>query len=186
MIIPCLSTSQVSAIHFAACDEPEIQGCGKAQAMIGLHDRDPAAESQATPREGFHDTDVLHYDLDIEVSNLISTGIPRATLDGRNTITIQSKVPNLTEFTIRLRFQYEILSAMINDTIPVTVTEISDSTRVVTLDRSYGVDEIFTLTIEYTGESWPLGFGSFKVGPHGSSQIIFSLSEPYYSYSWWR
>ena len=185
IILPCLTASPVLAVHYGACHEPEILGCGKAHAMIGLHDRDPATSSQATPREGFHDTDVLHYDLDIEVSNLVSLGIPHATIDGRNTITIQSKVPDLTEFTFRLRFQYDILSAMVNDTIPVTVTEVSNSTRLVTLDRSYGVDEIFTLTIEYSGESWPLGFGSFKVGPHGNSQIVFSLSEPYYSYSWW-
>jgi aminopeptidase N len=134
--------------------------------------------------EAMAETDVLHYNLDIELTNL-NPAANRCTITGSNTLTIQSKSSNLSFFTIRLLNQYSITSALINGTTPVTVTTNSETTRTVTLDRAYGMDEVFTLTIAYTGNTVSVGLGSFEVKNHSGAIVISTLSEPYYAYSWW-
>lgn len=184
-----LGPSSARAGHFVACDEPPIVGCGKANAMLSeMHADDHDASSAiAVPREAYDDTDVLHYELDIEVSD-IDLGIHHTcVITGSNTITVKSKVAGLTQFTIRLRTQYEITAATVNGGMPVNVTEINNTTRIIDLDRPYDVDEVFTLRIDYTGETVSLGFGSIKVAAHGAgaTPVVMTLSEPYYAYSWW-
>ena len=160
------------------------QGCGKAQAMIrgSVAPGDPKIAGGR--REAMGDTDVRHYELDLEVSDLDSPN-NTCTITGRNRMTIRSNVPDLTEFTFRLRSQYDVTEALVNDTIPVTVTTSSKTTRVVTLDRTYGVGEEFTLTIEYTGDSVSAGFGSIQVVTESGSPVVATLSEAYFAYTWW-
>ncbi len=170
-----------------ACDLPPIDGCGKVHALIHSYFDESGQPRTAEPREDLGDTDVLHYDLEIEVSDFNFQFFPRSTLTGRNVMTIQSKSPALTEFTFRLRHQYTITGALLNGDTPVVVNTLSSTTKRVELDRTYGTDEVFTLTIEYTGETVAEGFGSIKVGVQGPAQtpVVFTLSEPYYAYSWW-
>jgi hypothetical protein len=183
---------QSSAWAVAPQVEPPIVGCGKAHAMIARDFGAAQAEEQmvldalrdAGLREALTDTDVQHYDLTLEVTN-INTGSRTCTLTGTNVITVQSKSANLTQFTFRLRNQYSITSAFINGTTPVTITTVPVTTRIATLDRAYGMDEVFTLTINYTGSSTSVGFGSFDVSSVGGTAAVASLSEPYYAYSWW-
>ncbi len=130
------------------------------------------------------ETDVLHYNLEIELTNL-NTISNSCTITGTNTLTIQSKSPSLSIFTLRLRTQYSITSALINGATPVTVTTNSTTTRTVTLDRAYAMDEVFTLTIAYTGTTQSVGLGSIEVRSHSGTPVVATLSEPYYSYSWW-
>lgn len=135
--------------------------------------------------ETLDDTDVLHYALEIEISNLDPAN-NTCTITGSNTMTIQSKSALLSEFTFRLRHQYNITGAYIDGLTPVTVTTVSDTTRVVTLDRTYGLNDVFTLTIEYTGDSVSAAFGSIEVDTHSDSiPVVATLSEPYYAYTWW-
>lgn len=163
--------------------------CGKAHAAVL---RDQAAEQNAGSegvaglRDALTDTDVLHYDLDIEISN-INTGANTCTVTGRNIMTIKSLVGGLSEFTFRLRTQYTITSAMINGTTPISVATVNTTTRLATLDRAYDADEVFTLTIEYTGTSFSAGFGSIEVDTQtgGSTAVVATLSEAWYAYSWW-
>lgn len=164
--------------------EPAFDGCGKAHAMIRAGDEALQSPVAAQMFEPMSATDALHYDLDIEVSS-INTGTNSCTITGTCTMTIQSKSPVLTEFSFRLRNLFTITSAMINDTTPVTVTSTSTTTRVATLDRTYGMDEVFTLTIAYNGATLSAGFGSIEVRSHASGSVVATLSEPYYSYTWW-
>jgi len=98
--------------------------------------------------EPMEDTDVVHYDLDIEISDL-NAGTGQCMISGTNRMTVTSKSAALTEFTFRLRSQYTITSALINDTTPVGVATASTTTRVATLDRSYGMDETSFATLYF-------------------------------------
>jgi hypothetical protein len=161
----------------------DVIGCGKGQAIIHQFLRGPESEGPADlPEAGtdsLTDTDVLHNDLTIEVFPAT------ASLAGTNIFTIQSKSENLTTFTFRLREQFTITSALIDGAIPVNVQQVGITTRVVTLDHTYSMDEIFTLTISYTGTPVSLGFGSITYTTHAGADIVCTLSEPYYAYSWW-
>jgi hypothetical protein len=129
----------------------------------------------------------LHYVLDIEVSNLDPV-LNTCDIVGSNVMTIQSKSASLVEFTIRLRDQYTIPNAYVNGSTPVTVTTASETTRVVTLDRTYTMDEVFTLTIEYQGNSvyLPETHSTITVDtqPDGTP-VVATLSQPYFAYTWW-
>jgi len=159
-------------------------GCGKAEALRARFVAEQMEPAQGGVAEAMDETDVLHYDLDLEVSDL-NTASDTCTLTGQNRMTIQSKSPALTAFTFRLRNQYTITSALVNDTTPVTVTPISTTTRSVTLDRAYAMDEVFTLTIAYTGATFSAGFGAIEVRLHSGIAVVSTLSEPYYAYAWW-
>ena len=110
-------------------------GCGKGRAMATrfMAERD----SQTVPigvREAVTDTDVQHYDLDIELTN-IDPAANTCTITGTNVMTIQSKSAALIEFTLQLRNNYTITGAMINTTVlnPGTdIATIGTATRVVT------------------------------------------------------
>jgi hypothetical protein len=169
--------------------EHDHLGCGKARALAQRYLADQLREEErqryqamreAGLREAYEDTDLLHCDVEIEV-------LPGQTenLIGSNTMTIQSKSSSLTQFTFRLRSQFSIDNAVVNGSTPVTVSTPSTTTRVVTLDRTYGTDEIFTLTIEYSGHAESPGFGSIEFTTHSGADIVYTLSEPYYSYTWW-
>jgi len=81
---------------------------------------------QRGPREAPTDTDLSTANAEIEV-------LPGQTpnLSGQNTMTIQSKVGSLTQFTFRLYSQYTITSATVSGGTPVTVTSASTTTRIV-------------------------------------------------------
>ncbi len=166
-----------------------VAGCGKAQAAIRQHRielikeqlRDEYARTLAAGLREAHDaSDVLHCDLAIEI-------IPGQydNMVGSNTFTIQSKTGDLTTFTFRLADQYNITSAMVNGATPIVVSDLSATTRVANLDRSYGMDEILTLTIEYNGHAESGGFGSIEFDTHAGTTIVYTLSEAYFSYTWW-
>ncbi|HVP13796.1 MAG TPA: M1 family aminopeptidase [Phycisphaerae bacterium] len=166
------------------CHDTPTAPCGKAWAMMAQQAAQEAlTEEQALdagPREASTDTDLLHCTAEIEI-------MPGQTpnLSGTNTMTIQSKASALTQFTFRLRYQYTITSALINGTTPVSITTVPNTTRVATLDRAYGMNEIFTLTIAYNGTAYSTGFGSIEFTTHGGANIVTTLSEPYYAYTWW-
>lgn len=179
---PGSARGQVSELN-----EPFAPPCGKAAAMARQLKADLPADVPADGPlglEAMEETDVLHCDLDIEVSSLNPSG-NSCTITGSNRMTIQSKSATLTTFTFRLRNQYTITSALINDVTPVSVSTLNTTTRVATLDRAYAMDEVFTLTIAYTGTTFSAGFGSIEVTTQGGTPVVASLSEPYYAYTWW-
>lgn len=178
----CMSLPVIG--HEPSPGEPFEPPCGKAAAMVRQFSESAPEPVDPARLEAMQDTDVLHCDLDIEISNL-NTGSNTCTITGSNRMTIQSKSASLTTFTFRLRSQYTITSALINDVTPVSVTTLNTTTREATLDRPYTLDEIFTLTIAYTGNTVSAGFGSFDVTTQSGVPVVATLSEPYYAYTWW-
>ncbi len=161
-----------------------VHECGKAQAAARYFIPEHYDPGMGAYREAMPDTDVTHYLLDIEVSNLDPVG-NTCVITGSNTMSITSKSAALTEFTFRLREQFTITNAFVNAGTAVTVSQPSTTTRIATLDRTYGLDESFTLTIEYTGNTVSRGFGSIEVQTQGGTDVVATLSEAYFSYTWW-
>lgn len=164
----------------------EFSGCGKACLLhkrfaAGLPPSD--AYDGVIEREPLGATDVLHNNLDIE----IFPSTERIT--GSNTMTVRSLADGLAEFTIRLRSNYTITAAMLNDVTPVppaSITATGSYGRRVPLDRVYNQDETFTLRIEYTGIAVSRGFGSIEFGTTSAGNpIVATLSEPYFAATWW-
>ncbi len=183
-----LCASGLRAHEPGNCQEP-IVGCGKAQAMMSAFLAGADEPLTIMPREAMGDTDVLNVALDIEVSNL-NPGADNCTMLGNSVMSIKSKSAALTQFTFRLRDNYTITSLSVTDNTgnhPVTHTLIPNRTRIVTLNRTFAMDEVFDLNVSYTGTSFNAGsFGAISVGTHsGSSPVVATLSEPFYSYAWW-
>ena len=167
-------------------DHPPFDGCGKAHAMIARYPHGLPTPT-AAQREAMSETDVLHYDLAIEVTDLDPVN-NTCHLDGTNTITLQSKSTALSQFTFRLSNGFSVPSVEINGTTPATVTNTSPTTWVVDLDQTYAMDDIITITIAYNGYTSSVGFGSIEIDTHGSSPaipVVATLSEPYLAYTWW-
>ncbi len=157
--------------------------CGKANALrmrhlAGLPVLDEPGQDT---READDATDLLHNNLDIEINTTATT------ITGSNTMTVESRIDGLTEFTFRLRSNFTVTQALLNGTTPATVTSLSTTSRKVTLDRAYNTGEVFTVKISYNGVPVSRGFGSIEfTRQHGfGPQIVYTLSEPYFAYTWW-
>ncbi|MBI5762810.1 MAG: hypothetical protein HZA51_04710 [Planctomycetes bacterium] len=183
-----LCASSLQAHEPGDCQVP-IVGCGKAQSMMSALLAGAEEPPTVMPREALGDTDVLNVALDIEVSNL-NPAANNCTMLGSSVMTIKSKSAALTQFTFRLRDNYTITSLSVTDNTgnhPVTHTLVPNRTRIVTLNRTFAMDEVFDLNVSYTGTSFNAGaFGAISVGTHsGASPVVATLSEPFYSYAWW-
>ncbi|HPM24405.1 MAG TPA: M1 family aminopeptidase [Phycisphaerae bacterium] len=141
----------------------------------------PGGLPRAFPPGNAYDdfTDVLHYQLDLEI-------IPATTtLAGSNTITVRSLVPDLTLFHFRLHENFTI-TMLSRDATPLAWQRLDSATVAVTLDRPYGVDEVFDITIAYTGHPPSgQGLGAITFRTRGGSPDIYTLSEPFFAHTWW-
>ena len=188
-LLALLGSTALAHSPSPADDADAPLGCGKAEALAGRFLADgPTSADQVVFAEAFDDTDVLHNQLDIEITN-IDPGNNQCTITGSNRIRIRSQTDALTEFTFRLRDLFAISNAIINDEtspVAVSVSNVSETTWVTTLDRAYGFGEEFTLKIDYAGPTESSGFGSINVATQpGGAPIVTSFSEPFYAYSWW-
>ncbi|MFN0135658.1 MAG: M1 family aminopeptidase [Phycisphaerae bacterium] len=161
-------------------------GCGKACALrerflAGLPIYDPAGDDIAS-REAFGETDVLHYQLEFEIFPATER------ITGTNRILVRSLTNGLTQFTIRLRSNYTITSAAINDITPINpanIAAVGSYGRQIPLDRAYNAGEEFTISIAYDGIAVARGFGSINFDTTSGNPMIASLSQPYFAATWW-
>jgi aminopeptidase N len=170
--------------------EDEVAPCGKAQMLMKRMQAGLAVGEQVSPGEermlleASEDTDILHNDLDIEIFPATEV------ISGSNTMTIQSKVNGLTEFTFRLRSNFTISSVIENGTTTIpgsSVQSVGTYGRLVPLTQAYNLGDVFTLEVNYSGTAVSRGFGSIEfTGQYGGgSDIVYTLSEPYYAATWW-
>jgi hypothetical protein len=154
--------------------DDEIGICKQGRAQLGeINLRAPAAQSGVVD-----DTDVLHYVLDIEI-------VPSSDwLGGTNTITVRSLIDGLTTFQIRLRDNFNITSVQV-DGVPATWQRLSVSTIEVDLSPAYDTGEEFDVLVVYDGQPVSQGFGSINFTSEGGYPLVFTLSEPWYAYTWW-
>jgi len=159
------------------------KGCGKARFAaraakelgrlpdIGLLGREPLTEA-------LDDTDVIHYDLDIEIDPAAKR------IDGSNAIIVESRINGLAVFHVRLADTFTISSVTVNGAA-AQWTRIDSATLEVTLDRVYNTGERFTLAVVYGGVPVGGGFGYIEFTTQGGSPAVWTLSEPWYAYTWW-
>jgi aminopeptidase N len=168
---------------------PPFCGCGKSRALweraragLPINDGEPGAAS----REASTATDLISNDLDIEIT---PTGASIGFITGSNTMRVRSLVNGLTQFTFRLRSQFNVTSVTLNGSTPATATTPGANSygRTVTLDRAYNIDEEFTVRIVYNGTAVSRGFGSIEFTQQfaGGPALVSSLSEAYYAATWW-
>jgi aminopeptidase N len=125
-------------------------------------------------------TDVLHYDLDIEI-------IPsQQRITGHNTMTVRVEPAGagLSTFEFWLHNALALTDMQVNGS-PAAWNRISAAAVVVTLDRSYAPGETFTIRVGYDGQPVSGGFGSINFTSQGGHPLVFTLSEPWYAYTWW-
>ncbi|NUL81708.1 MAG: hypothetical protein HUU60_03175 [Armatimonadetes bacterium] len=148
----------------------------------GLHE--PCLRSSASVRpiavvENFGDTDVLDYDLEIEI-------VPsQGRLIGRNKIFAVSQTQGLAEFTFRLDVNLPITGLLLDDR-PIGFTRLNNSTVRAHFDQTYNSGQSFVLEVAYDGQPVSEGFGSIVYGTYTSgAPYVYTLSEPWYAYTWW-
>jgi len=126
-------------------------------------------DAAETPDE----TDVIHCFLDIGLN------FSSRTISGINTLTVKSQKDGLSSITLNLSSALTITGVAVN-TQPVGFTR-QGSTVVITLNRSYGVGEAFTVAVSYGGRPQSQGWNSFGF----TSTTAASLSQPWYAHTWW-
>lgn len=140
----------------------------------------PAPANLRLKTETWDATDVLSNNVDIDV-------IPvSGTISGSNTMTIKALENSLSEFTFRLSDNFTISSVTLNGA-PITFTRLDPINVRANLSPAVALNQNFALKITYSGVgNAGNGFGSFEFGTRASgAQFAFTLSEPYYSYTWW-
>lgn len=123
------------------------------------------------------DTDVQHVKLDMEVDTV--TQIVSATA----TFSVKSARNGLNKFSLRLHSNF-LVTAVTCNTKPASYTRPTDAIDI-TLDRSYDIGQSFTVAATYSGRPSNQFYGSFQFKTHSGTPIVWSLSEPWYAYSWW-
>jgi hypothetical protein len=154
-----------------------MQRCADAKAAAAAQALADAGDVPLPLFERAADTDVQHYWLDIEL-NPISEMV-----SGTNTMTIRSRVDNLTTFIFRLHFNFAIGDVRVGGN-PVAWTRLDPANIAVTLDRPYNADEEFELSVAYGGHPPNLAWGLRFLMRNGAHEI-FSQSEPWFAYAWW-
>jgi aminopeptidase N len=130
------------------------------------------------PLRGAEDTDVLHYHLDIEVRPSTEW------LGGSNTMTVRSEVDGLTTFVFWLHTALGI-NALDVDGVPASWTRLNDREIEVTLPTPQNIGDEFDLTVAYEGFPQSLNWGSIVFTTHAGQDLVYTLSQPWYAYTWW-
>ena len=123
-------------------------------------------------------TDVRHYRLDFEVH-------PTARyIDGSNTMTVKTLVDDVTAFRFWLHRALTITAVEVEGETAAW-RRLDEEVIEVSLGRSYVTGEIFELKVEYAGFPVTLGWGSIAFDSIDGTPVVSTLSEPWYSYTWW-
>lgn len=132
------------------------------------------ADVKMSPRRGYRDYDVQHYNL-----HLIPD-FDTQTMAGEVEIQALSTVDGLQVITVDMGSRIEADVVMCND---VTVSSFHGNEMLeVTLDRVYNTDELFTIYIAYHGNppKW-----TFNFAKHDGTDLFGTMAEPEGARQWW-
>ena len=183
MPIPALGVSLAAAVLSQTPLDPMVHthgpGCDHcAQMKRTLLAEAPLLPRDAADRAADNETDVLHYDLDITITPASQN------IAGSNTMTIRAAAASVSDMDIQLSSSFTIGSITIGGS-PVSWTRLTSAVVRVTLDRTYTLDEQFDLTVNYAGTASGGGFGSINWSTAGGQPFVYTLSQPYFAYTWW-
>jgi len=67
----------------------------------------------------------------------------------------------------------------------LSFTQNNDDEVIISLPKTQNSGVLDSLTIAYKGNPVSSGFGSFEISKHGSTPVLWTLSEPYGAKGWW-
>lgn len=152
--------------------------CAHAAAALGnprLPDRPGGVAGECSL---LSDTDVLHYDLELEVIP------PTKTLTGTNVITAMSLTEGLSCFEFELSSTF-VISALTVNGVEAAWDRLDAVAVSVTMPEALGLGEVFEVSISYSGVPVAGGFGSINFTSASGQPLVFTLSEPFYAHTWW-
>ena len=175
-LLVSLATGQVGGVRSAADDH--MEACSKARAALARPGGGaPAVRLLSPPADPTAAaTDVLHYRLDLTVD-------PTAhRLTGSNTITVRC-VAAAASFRFRLDDLFTI-GAVTVDGSPAAWHRVDAETVEVTLAPARAAADTFVLVVPYDG--FPTSqYGSIVFSVHSFQPVVYTLSEPWFAYTWW-
>jgi len=179
VLIMILALGAASLQTPATAEEDPLDGCSRvktARAHFSEQTKALRLKSSNDPLTG--QTDVLHYRLDFEVD-------PAAEyLSGSNTMTVKTLVDNVTAFRFWLHDAMSI-SAVEIDGKAAEWQRLDAEVIEVSLGRTLALGENFELQVDYEGSPIAGGWMSIVFESHRGTPVVSTLSEPWYSYTWW-
>jgi aminopeptidase N len=177
MLILVLTVASSSSPPQTVQDPPD--GCSRIKtARPQLHEKAEALRLKSSRDPLALQTDVLHYRLDFEVDPIAET------IDGSNTMTIRTLVDEVTQFHFWLHSAMYITAVKVDGRV-VAWRRLDTEVIEVLLGRSFARDETFELQVRYHGPPETIGWGSIVFETQGRAPVVSTLSEPWYSYTWW-
>jgi aminopeptidase N len=159
--------------------EDRLDGCSRVKAARAHLSKKTEAlrlKSSNDPLTG--QTDVLHYRLDFEVD-------PEARyLAGSNTMTVNTLVHGVTAFRFWLHGALSITAVEV-DGGAAEWRRLDSEVIEVSLGQAVAGGESFELRVDYEGSPVAGGWMSIVFESHRGTPVVSTLSEPWYSYTWW-
>jgi aminopeptidase N len=177
-IVSALLGSAAASPANAEPGDPATPEHGCAHASF---DGPPLRDGRPLPRpvrgEYDDDTDVLHYDLELEI-------VPDdEMLIGRSVLTVRSCTTDLAHLDVWLDTLLDIASITV-DGQPASWMRPEFPIVRIALDQLYGEDEVFEVAIDYQGFPEPEWRGSISFDLHGGTPVVWTYSQPWYAYTW--
>jgi aminopeptidase N len=123
-------------------------------------------------------TDVEHYRIELEVD-------PAARfIDGRTTMTVACVEDGVTAFRFWLHSSLTIDGVEL-DGAGADWIRLDEATLEVDLDRTCDIGDDFDLVVDYEGYPVTTGLSSIVFATQGNWPVVSTLSEPWFSYTWW-
>lgn len=159
----------------AHAEDPVHPACGwKAALPLAAAQARQAAQALATNQSDF---DVQRYEL------WLAPDFQAHTLQGLVLVTLRSLVAGLDHVDLDL-YTTMTVSQVRENALPGTFTHAQNLLSIVLQQPLQAGDET-TLAINYGGAPQPAGFMGMQFLEHDGQPILATLSEPYYSRSWW-
>jgi len=126
---------------------------------------------------GDENIDITYYKLDIALD------YSSRNISGDITISAKSLISGMSSFSLDLQNVLTVNSIKIGET---NLSFTHDNHLInITLDKTYNLDEEFSVVVNYSGTPGSSGFGSFEFSSHNGVPAIWTLSEPYGASDWW-
>jgi len=172
-VAPPVDVAQVSA----EVGSPEL--CSRAKTASVAR----AAAAMELQNKSFNDplrlqTDVEHYRIELEVEPATRF------IDGRTTMTVTCVEDGVTAFHFWLQDVLTI-NAVELDGGAADWIRLDEVTVEVDLGRTCDTGDDFGLTVDYEGYPVTSGLSSIAFGTQGTWPVVSTLSEPWFSYTWW-
>jgi aminopeptidase N len=153
--------------------------CSRAKAArAGLSEEAARLKLKSSSDPLSEQTDVLHYKLDFEIDPVARY------LDGGNTMTVKAVVDGVAVFRFWLHSAMSITEIRVDGRVAAW-RRLDTEAIEVELGHSFSRDEIFELEIQYEGSPETAGLMSIVFEEQFGSPVVSTLSEPWFSYTWW-